>query len=350
MLARLGRPLIPGLLCLCAALTSPAALAQAAYEFNLPQQSLADSLRAIGRQTAMNILFEPKSVENQTAPAIRGRFSVEEAIKHALAGTQLAAQQTAENTVLVRPLSGASTRWSEAVVPSSMLGAAAPESTPASRSGNRRFRLAQADTAQGSAGASAARPSRSQDDERASGVSPREVPFLDEVIVSVERIEQSLQSYEGTAITASQANLDVIGASDLVDLPSMMPGLEIANYESNTELYVRGIGSNANTELGDPAIAPHLDDVYVPRPRGLGVAFFDLERVEVNVGPQGTIRGRNALGGTINIVSRKPQLGQFEGYAEYAVGNYDQQELRGALNVPLGRYRRGPPRRVFGRA
>ena len=88
-----------------------------------------------------------------------------------------------------------------------------------------------------------------------------------------------------------------------------MPGLEIANYESNTEIYVRGIGSNANTELGDPAIAPHLDDVYVPRPRGLGVAFFDLERVEVNVGPQGTVRGRNALGGTINLVSRKPRLG-----------------------------------------
>ena len=61
------------------------------------------------------------------------------------------------------------------------------------------------------------------------------------------------------------------------------------------------IGSDANTELGDPAIAPHLDDVYVPRPRGLGVAFFDIERVEVNVGPQGTVRGRNALGGTVNI-------------------------------------------------
>ncbi len=100
---------------------------------------------------------------------------------------------------------------------------------------------------------------------------------------------------------------------------------------------MRGIGSNANTELGDPAIAPHLDDVYVPRPRGLGVAFFDIERVEVNVGPQGTVRGRNALGGSINIVSRKPKLGEFEGYAESAVGDYDQQELRGALNVPLGK-------------
>ena len=134
-----------------------------------------------------------------------------------------------------------------------------------------------------------------------------------------------------------QSQLDALGASDLLDLPALMPGIEITNYEDNTELFVRGIGSNANTELGDPAIAPHLDDVYVPRPRGLGVAFFDIERVEVNVGPQGTVRGRNALGGSINIVSRKPKLDEFEGYAEYAVGDYDQQELRGALNVPLGK-------------
>jgi iron complex outermembrane receptor protein len=159
---------------------------------------------------------------------------------------------------------------------------------------------------------------------------------LEEVIVSVDRVEQTLQSYEGTAAVVSQAALDSLGASDILDLPAVMPGLEITNYEGNSEIYVRGIGSNANTELGDPAIAPHLDDVYVPRPRGLGVAFFDIERVEVNVGPQGTVRGRNALGGSLNIVSRKPQLGLFEGYAEYAMGNFDQQELRGAINIPLG--------------
>jgi iron complex outermembrane receptor protein len=159
---------------------------------------------------------------------------------------------------------------------------------------------------------------------------------IEEVVVSVERVTQTLQSYEGTAATVSQADLDKLGATNFLDLPSLMPGVEISNYEDNTQLYVRGIGSNANTELGDPAIAPHLDDVYIPRPRGLGVSFFDIERVEVNVGPQGTVRGRNALGGSINIVSRKPKLGEFEGYGEYSVGNYNQKELRGALNIPIG--------------
>src|SRR5207253_10167070 len=60
-----------------------------------------------------------------------------------------------------------------------------------------------------------------------------------------------------------------------------------------------------------------------------------LQRVEVNVGPQGTIGGRNALGGTINIVSRKPTLGRWDGYVEYATGDYSHQETRAALNVPI---------------
>jgi iron complex outermembrane recepter protein len=164
---------------------------------------------------------------------------------------------------------------------------------------------------------------------------PQEPAQLAEVVVSVERVTQTLQSYAGTAVTATQSELDSLGATNLVDIPSILPGVEISNYEDNTNIYVRGIGSDANTELGDPAVAPHLDDVYVPRPRGLQVAFFDIDRVEVNVGPQGTVRGRNALGGTINIVSKKPEMNKFDGYAQLGVGNYNEKEYRGALNLPL---------------
>src|SRR2546430_4220243 len=158
---------------------------------------------------------------------------------------------------------------------------------------------------------------------------------LQEIVITVERVTQTLQSYAGTAVSATQSQLDSLGLENFVDLPALLPGVEISNYEDNIELYVRGIGSDANTELGDPAVAPHLDDVYVPRPRGLQVAFFDIDRVEVNVGPQGTVRGRNALGGTVNIVSKKPQMNKFDGYAQLAVGNYDEKEYRGALNLPL---------------
>ena len=96
---------------------------------NLPSQSLAASLQAIGRLTAMNILFEPESVANQTAPPVRGRYSVEEAIRHVLAGKQLAAQQTAPNTVLVQPANGGSTHSTGGIGPYS--SQAVPESARA---------------------------------------------------------------------------------------------------------------------------------------------------------------------------------------------------------------------------
>jgi iron complex outermembrane recepter protein len=335
MLALFKRLLACGVLGLSAALSAPV-VAQTAYEFNLPPQSLADALRAIGRQTAMNILFEPQSVENKTAPAVRGRFSAEEAVNHVLTGTRLAAQQTAANTMLVRPIKRAAERPTTGAAPLSLSAdMAAAEAGRTPRGWYRRLRLAQADAARSavdSGGGSAQGEAQSE----AESQSSQNRTSLEEVLITVERRRQTLQDYEGTATAAAQSDLDVLGANDLNDLPALMPGVEIANYEQNTELYVRGIGSNANTELGDPAIAPHLDDVYVPRPRGLGVAFFDLERVEVNVGPQGTVRGRNALGGTINIISRKPKLNALEGYAEYSIGDYEQRELRGALNVPLG--------------
>jgi iron complex outermembrane recepter protein len=330
------RLLVAAALSLLGLLATSAARAQTSYDFNLPQQPLADTLRDIGRLTAMNILFEPETVQNKTAPAVRGRLSAKDAVNHVLAGTSLASQQTASNTMLVRPLDRDSPAAKKARGPA---GEEKPSvETTSGPVSYRRLRFAQAEDTQGSRAGQSASTGAAQS-AQSDSTSPNSQTPSDEfpvVIVSVERYVQSLQSYEGTAATASQSDLDVLGANDLVDLPSIMPGVEITNYESNTEIYVRGIGSNANTELGDPAVAPHLDDVYVPRPRGLGVAFFDLERVEMNVGPQGTVRGRNALGGTINVISRKPVLEEFEGYAEFSVGDFDQQELRGALNVPLG--------------
>jgi len=86
-------------ICLISAFATPEARAQALYEFNLPQQALADSLRAIGRQTAMSILFEPAAVDNVTAPAVHGQLSASDAVVRVLAGTKLTAEQTAANTL-----------------------------------------------------------------------------------------------------------------------------------------------------------------------------------------------------------------------------------------------------------
>ncbi|MEM9387503.1 MAG: TonB-dependent receptor [Pseudomonadota bacterium] len=160
---------------------------------------------------------------------------------------------------------------------------------------------------------------------------------IEEVIVTVERREQTLQEYAGTAQAFSGEDLlrDGVG-NELQNLANVVPGLSIANQEGNIEIYIRGVGSANNTELGDPAVAPHINGVYVPRPRGLGVQFYDVQRVEVNKGPQGTLRGRNSTGGTINIITNKAQLGELSANFRGEIGTFDQRALVGVVNAPIG--------------
>jgi iron complex outermembrane recepter protein len=159
---------------------------------------------------------------------------------------------------------------------------------------------------------------------------------LDEVVITVDRRTKNLQKYSGTASAFSERQLTSLGITSVRQLSSMVPGLQIGTQEGNTEIYIRGIGSDNNSEHGDPATAVHIDGVYVPRPRGLGSMFFDLERVEVNSGPQGTLRGRNALAGSINIVTAKPKLQEFGANLEATFGTYSQRRFQGMVNVPLG--------------
>ena len=113
--------------------------------------------------------------------------------------------------------------------------------------------------------------------------------------VTVERRGQALQDLGVTAYSFDGEGMKMQGVQNLTDLSDLAPGLEIGQKQGNVEVWIRGVGSSNNTELGDPAAAPHMDGVYVPRPSGIGSAFFDIARVEVNVGPQGTLRGRNAI-------------------------------------------------------
>ncbi|MEP7315065.1 MAG: TonB-dependent receptor [Sphingomicrobium sp.] len=158
----------------------------------------------------------------------------------------------------------------------------------------------------------------------------------DAIVITADRREQSLQDYAGTAATFSGDALKKRGIQNISDLNDVLPGLTVANNGANREVWIRGIGSSNNTELGDPAAATHWDGVYLPRPSGIGSAFFDIQRVEVNVGPQGTLRGRNATAGSVNVITWKPGLGVWDAELEGEYGNYNQKVVRGMLNVPLG--------------
>lgn len=156
------------------------------------------------------------------------------------------------------------------------------------------------------------------------------------IVVTAERRETSLQNYAGTAAVLSPEKLSQVGIVNIENLNDTLPGLRVQNFGGAIDIALRGIGTNQNTELGDPNVATHFDDVYIPRVQGLSNAYYDLKAVEVNFGPQGTLRGRNASSGSLNFIAYAPELGKLKGQIEGGLGNFDQTSLKGIINVPVG--------------
>lgn len=136
--------------------------------------------------------------------------------------------------------------------------------------------------------------------------------------------------------------MDVMGASDLLEngvsdiaqLQSIAPGVQIGTSATATIVTVRGVSGRDTTEIGDPAVAINVDGIFLQRPSGMNASFFDLDRIEVLRGPQGTLYGRNATGGVINIISKRPEF-ETGGYANITMGNYNTLNGEGAFNIPL---------------
>ena len=105
---------------------------------------------------------------------------------------------------------------------------------------------------------------------------------------------------------------------------------------ATTSFFIRGVGNFTNNGYSDPAVAFNVDQVYYGRPTATTGTFYDLDRIEVLKGPQGTLYGRNATGGAINIIPTKPKLGELSGYASAGYGRFNAVDLEGAVNVPLG--------------
>ncbi len=161
-------------------------------------------------------------------------------------------------------------------------------------------------------------------------------PDVQRIIVTTNRRSEEQQKVSGVVQSVSGDQLRKDGVQELRNLQSVIPGLSISTQEGAVDIYIRGVGTGNNTELGDPGAAPHINGVYLPRPRGMGLMFYDLERVEVNKGPQGTLYGRNALAGTLNIITAKPKLGQNSGYVQGDLSNRSGRGAEAAYNLAIG--------------
>ncbi len=161
---------------------------------------------------------------------------------------------------------------------------------------------------------------------------------LDVIVVTAQRRSEPLQDIP-IAVSALDADrIREAGFSDVEDLTSTVPNLNISALwgTSNPKIFMRGIGNNNFNQTAESKVAVYLDQVYLSAPSGQLFQMFDLDRIEVLRGPQGTLYGKNATGGAISVYSMLPG-DEVEGYARAGYGNYDAIDLEAAATVPLGK-------------
>lgn len=159
---------------------------------------------------------------------------------------------------------------------------------------------------------------------------------LEEIIVTASKREETLTKVPLAVSALSQDALQSAGVTELKDLTSTVPnvGMRTASFANSIQVSIRGITNSDFNQTGNPAIATYIDGVYVSRTQGLAGALYDLERVEVLRGPQGTLYGRNATGGNINVITAQPQ-DSFAAAVNLSYGNHDDVQADGMLNLPV---------------
>ncbi|MFB3079390.1 MAG: TonB-dependent receptor, partial [Lysobacterales bacterium] len=166
-------------------------------------------------------------------------------------------------------------------------------------------------------------------------------PVLEEVVVTAQKRAESLQDTPVAVSAFTAATIENQRIDDISQIAGFTPNMSfdttspISGLSSGAVVFIRGIGQTDFSLTTDPGVGTYIDGVYSSRSVGGVLDVLDVERIEVLRGPQGTLFGRNTIGGAINITSRKPaeQLG---GKLSLTAGDHDRLDFRAALDVPIG--------------
>lgn len=162
--------------------------------------------------------------------------------------------------------------------------------------------------------------------------------FGDEVIVTAQKREESAQDV-GISITAmSGEQMESLGYTNAQDVTALAAGVATLqpNGEANYAVGIRGVANNDFTSNVESPVAIYVDETYISQMSGAGFLLFDVDRVEILRGPQGTLFGRNATGGLVHYLTVKPTTEEFNGYGSFTYGNFDRFKAQGAVNIPMG--------------
>jgi len=282
-----GRSLRKALLAGCAAVSLGAAAmgGQARADdqtraFAIAGQDLGSALKVFALNSGRDVVFAPDLVRGKNSPGVNGQLSDAEALKVLLANSGLGFERTASGGFVVR-------------------GAAA-------------------DPQGGSAGGGA------------------ETNVVQELVVTAQKKSESIQVVPIAISAFTQQDLTTRQIAGGPDLMTQVPNMTFTKTNfSSYSIQIRGIGTQAISATVDPAVAVAFNNTPFIRNRFFEQEFYDLERIEVLRGPQGTLYGRNATAGVVNILSAKPNLSEEQAKFSADVANYRSTRVEGMVNLPL---------------
>lgn len=155
---------------------------------------------------------------------------------------------------------------------------------------------------------------------------------LQEIVVTAQKRETRAQDTPLTVTSVSGDMLQQRNVQTLQDMQPLLPGVQIGKEQAALDITVRGISNGTAQKLGEPSVALHQDGVYTTSPNAF---FFDIDRIETVYGPPGTLYGRNATAGAINIISNRPEH-RWSAGADLTLGNYNSTIFQGFANAPVG--------------
>ena len=159
---------------------------------------------------------------------------------------------------------------------------------------------------------------------------------IETIVVTAQRRPEDVQKSSLPISVLGQKDLAKAGVTNPQDLSRLVSGVRVTSGGARVATYIRGVGEASATSAYQTSVAYNIDDVYVADPSTVTPLFYDLARVEVLKGPHGTLYGRNTSAGSVNLIYTLPKLSEISGYMTASYGNYDDKQLVGAVNVPIG--------------
>lgn len=271
------------------AIAATPAMAQS-RNFDVPAQPAEKSIPIFAKQAGVQIVASGVTVRGKQTNAVHGQYSVEAALRSLLQGTGLTTKAGPRGSNFITII------------------AASPETSA----------LATSAVPEADAGAS------------------KSSSYDNEIIVTAQKKEERIQDVPIAMSAFSAENLDALKIEGGAELLRAVPNVNFS--KSNFASYnfsIRGIGTKAIAASTDPAVAISFNGAPLIRNRLFEQEYFDVERVEILRGPQGTLYGRNATGGVVNMIPSKPDFNEFNGYLRGETGNYSSVRLGGMANVPI---------------